>query len=119
MPPPYSDRIFQGKSTFPGLEEWFYRTREGVAGPYFNREDAAVALSYFIKYCKDNGLTGGRDGPGQGRGEEAPAPRHGLFEVLAQAAVWAVSGRLLAVAGGPAKPPLPGWPARGRFKKAF
>jgi len=56
-----SDRIFQGKSTFPEHEEWYYRTREGVAGPYLRREDAAFALRCFIKYCQSNGFTGGRD----------------------------------------------------------
>jgi hypothetical protein len=55
-----TDRIFQGASTFPGQEEWFYRTREGIAGPYLNRDDAALALRRFIQYCKDNQLVGGR-----------------------------------------------------------
>jgi len=55
-----SDRIFQGKSTFPEHEEWFYRTREGIAGPYLRQEDAAFALRCFIKYCQRNGFTGGR-----------------------------------------------------------
>lgn len=57
MPP---DRIFQGESTFPDHEEWFYRTREGVAGPYMNKDDAALALRRFIKYCQENKLDGGR-----------------------------------------------------------
>jgi len=55
-----ADRIFQGKSRFPEHEEWFYRTREGIAGPYLRREDADFALHCFIKYCKRNGFTGGR-----------------------------------------------------------
>jgi hypothetical protein len=57
------DRIFQGESTFPQHEEWFYRAREGVAGPYLKREDAAFALNRFIRYCQQNQLTGGRDIP--------------------------------------------------------
>ena len=56
----HSDRIFQGESTFPDHEEWFYRTREGVAGPYLSRDDAALALRRFIKYCQENRLDGGR-----------------------------------------------------------
>jgi len=65
---PRPDRIFQGKSTFPEHEEWYYRAREGVAGPYLRREDAAFALRCFIKYCRRNGLTGGRDSPAAQRG---------------------------------------------------
>jgi hypothetical protein len=57
------NRIFQGESTFPQYEEWFYRAREGVAGPYLKREDAAFALNRFINYCQQNRLTGGRDIP--------------------------------------------------------
>jgi hypothetical protein len=57
------NRIFQGESTFPQHEEWFYRAREGIAGPYLKREDAAFALSRFIRYCQQNRLTGGRDIP--------------------------------------------------------
>jgi len=58
-----TDRIFQGASTFPGQEEWFYRTREGIAGPYLSRDDAALALRRFIQYCIDNQLAGGREAP--------------------------------------------------------
>jgi hypothetical protein len=56
----HPDRIFKGESTFPTQEEWFYRTREGVAGPYPSREAAAFAQSRFIKYCRENQLDGGR-----------------------------------------------------------
>ena len=62
--PSNQDRIFQGKSTFPEHEEWFYRAREGVAGPYLRREDAVFALNRFIEYCQKNHLTGGRQAPG-------------------------------------------------------
>jgi len=58
-----SDRLFQGESTFPQYEEWFYRAREGIAGPYLKREDAALALGRFIRYCQQNRLTGGREMP--------------------------------------------------------
>jgi hypothetical protein len=61
------DRIFQGKSTFPEHEEWFYRAREGVAGPYLRREDAVFAMGRFIQYCRRNRLTGGRQEPGPDR----------------------------------------------------
>jgi hypothetical protein len=78
-----SDRIFQGRSTFPEHEEWFYRTREGVAGPYLRREDAAFALRCFIKYCRQNGFTGGRDAR---RGRGFPRTLKKLAQTLAQAA---------------------------------
>jgi hypothetical protein len=113
----HSDRIFQGRSTFPGLEEWFYRTREGIAGPYFNREDAALALRHFIKYCKDNGLTGGRDSPGGG-GEGLADAHFNLFQALAQAALWTLPGPLAGAWEGtmPAAAPPP---SRGGFKREF
>lgn len=113
----YSDRIFQGRSTFPGLEEWFYRTREGIAGPYFNRDDAAVALRCFVKYCQDNGLTGGRDRARQSDWEGGwglPGDRFGPLERLAWAALWAVSGRI----AGDCWEGF-GWPRRGGFAREF
>lgn len=55
------NRIFQGESTFLRHEEWYYRAREGIAGPYLKREDAAFALNRFIRYCQQNGPTGGWD----------------------------------------------------------
>jgi len=87
-----SDRIFQGKSTFPEHEEWYYRTREGVAGPYLRKEDAAFALRCFIKYCQRNGFTGGRDKRRAARGWT------GLVKGLAQAtptALGALLGKLV------------------------
>jgi hypothetical protein len=56
-----SERIFQGEANRFGEEEWFYRAREGVGGPYSCKDDAILALHHFIKYCIDNGFTGGRD----------------------------------------------------------
>jgi len=56
-----TDRIFKGEANNFGEEEWFYRAREGIGGPYPTMNDAILALHYFIKYCKDNGFTGGRD----------------------------------------------------------
>jgi hypothetical protein len=115
--PPYSDRIFQGKSTFPGLDEWFYRTREGVAGPYFSREDAARALGCFIKYCQENRMTGGRD-----RGAAATAAAAagcGPFQAAA-AMLWALSGRLPDAPWTPAAArPRPGWFLRANFEMEF
>jgi hypothetical protein len=107
--PDYSDRVFQGKSTFPGLDEWFYRAREGVAGPYFSREDAAVALSLFVKYCKDNGLTGGRDvgGPSGCQGS--------ALQAMAWSTLHGLPGRVAAAWAGC-------WPERrasGKFRKEF
>ena len=42
-------------------EEWYFTAREGIAGPYPTREDAAWAMIKFIKRCLEKGLTGGRD----------------------------------------------------------
>jgi hypothetical protein len=56
----YSDRVFRGDSTYPDHEEWYYRAREGVVGPYSRREDALIALEHFIRYCQLNAVTGGR-----------------------------------------------------------
>lgn len=56
----HSDRIFKGDSTYPGQEEWYYRTREGIVGPYLRREDAVIALEYFVNHCKRNSVSGGR-----------------------------------------------------------
>jgi hypothetical protein len=56
-----SDRIFLGESNQANEEEWFFRSREGIGGPYPSQDDAVLALHCFIKYCKDNGFTGGRD----------------------------------------------------------
>ena len=55
-----SDRIFRGESKHPDEEEWFYRAREGIGGPYPSSKDAISALHSFIAYCKENGFTGGR-----------------------------------------------------------
>ena len=55
------DRIFQGESNQPGQEEWFYRAREGIGGPYLSQDDAASALLSFINFCKENGFSGGRN----------------------------------------------------------
>jgi len=54
-------RIFPGAACAPGHEEWFFRAREGVHGPYGTQDDAIKALLVFIKYCVETGLTGGRD----------------------------------------------------------
>ena len=56
-----TDRVFQGESNLLGQEEWFYRAREGIGGPYSSKDDAASALHSFINYCKDNGFSGGRN----------------------------------------------------------
>jgi len=56
-----TDRIFQGESKYPGQEEWFYRAREGIGGPYSSKDDATSALLSFINFCKDNGFSGGRN----------------------------------------------------------
>ena len=85
-----SERIFQGESTFPEHEEWYYRTREGIAGPYLKKEDAAFALRCFIKYCRQNGFTGGR-------ARRSPRTWVGLEKALAQAtpvALVALFGKL-------------------------
>lgn len=105
-----SDRIFQGESTFPDHEEWFYRAREGVAGPYLNKDDAALALRRFTQYCKDNRLAGGRGIPGDAEGSP------GIGVVLAKASAWlmleALSGRILAAS-------VPGRACKGDFRKVF
>lgn len=85
--PSNQDRIFQGKSTFPEHEEWFYRAREGVAGPYLRREDAVFALNRFIEYCQKNHLTGGRQAPGiDSANKKAPNVWLWLVASLEQAA---------------------------------
>ncbi len=58
-----NDRIFQGEANHFGEEEWFYRAREGVGGPYLCKEDAILALQHFIQFCMDNGFNGGRNSP--------------------------------------------------------
>lgn len=55
-----SDRIFRGESNRRGQEEWFYRAREGIGGPYESQNDATIALQSFIQYCLENGFNGGR-----------------------------------------------------------
>ena len=59
--PNINDRIFQGEHNNQGREEWFYRSREGIGGPYECCDDAIVALNSFVKFCLDNGFTGGRE----------------------------------------------------------
>jgi hypothetical protein len=79
--PDDSDRIFQGDSTYPEHEEWYYRAREGIVGPYLKREDAAIALEYFVRYCQRHGITGGR-----GPARRPPADGRGLLATLLWAA---------------------------------
>ena len=126
-----TDRIFQGASTFPGQEEWFYRTREGIAGPYLNRDAAALALRRFIQYCKDNQLTGGREAPALPTPPQGTAPATAVkadtavslakalvrlapeaFAVCVEAAV--ATGRQQIASHGPS-----GRLLKRRFKKAF
>jgi hypothetical protein len=87
----YTDRIFQGRSTFPDHEEWFYRAREGIAGPYLRREDAAVALRCYVKYCQDNGITGGRGSTATGAAFRAgcAALAHDAILALESSLHWA------------------------------
>ena len=54
---PTLDRIFGFDY---GKEEWYFRAREGIHGPYETREDAAWALIMFINQCIEHDLTGGR-----------------------------------------------------------
>lgn len=58
---PVADRIFQKPGGGPGKEEWFFHSREGVKGPFPNQGETVKALRVFVKYCIENGLTGGRD----------------------------------------------------------
>jgi hypothetical protein len=58
---PMADRIFPGETRHPDQEAWFFRAREGVNGPYPNRDEAVKALQVFIKRCIEKGETGGRD----------------------------------------------------------
>jgi hypothetical protein len=51
-----------------GRQEWFFTAREGIAGPYPTREDAAWAMINFIKRCIDKGWSGGRNHDGKGNG---------------------------------------------------
>jgi hypothetical protein len=95
----HSDRIFQGRSTFPEHEEWYYRTREGIAGPYLRREDAAFALRCFIKYCQRNGLTGGREKPRSRPWLLAEAWSAMLREAL-PVATWALGALFGRISGG-------------------
>jgi len=121
-----SDRIFQGESTFPGHEEWFYRAREGVAGPYLNRDDAALALRRFIKYCQNNRLDGGREMPAAAGG--SPGIGVGLAKALARiapralsvwiAAAWAPGRQRTAKDAPPSRNP-PGRLSKRGFKKHF
>ena len=55
---PLVDRIFGFDY---GKEEWYFRAREGIKGPYPTREDAAWALVRFVNQCIENDLTGGRN----------------------------------------------------------
>jgi len=56
-----ANRIFPAAGCALGQEEWFFRAREGVRGPYPTQDDAIKALLVFIKHCVENGMTGGRD----------------------------------------------------------
>ena len=60
-----------------GKEEWYFRAREGIKGPYPTREDAAWALIKFINQCIENDHTGGRNHLGDSKMAEVviEAPR--------------------------------------------
>ena len=60
-----------------GKEEWYFRAREGIQGPYATREDAAWALIMFINQCIEHDLTGGR-----------MALPHKMAEVVIEAPRW-------------------------------
>lgn len=55
------DRIFSTKNPETGSVEWFFRAREGNAGPYVTRSEAEAVLRRFIEACVDLGHKGGVD----------------------------------------------------------
>ena len=55
------DRIFSSENSETGTVEWFFRAREGNAGPYETRNEAEAVLRRFIDACVNLGHKGGVD----------------------------------------------------------
>lgn len=54
------ERVFSQRNPQTGLMEWFFFAREGVFGPFSNKEKSTEELNAFIKNCIKNGDDGGR-----------------------------------------------------------
>jgi hypothetical protein len=55
-----ADRIFYQAGQTLDREQWFFRAREGVMGPYASRETAERELREFKVHCQRTGATGNR-----------------------------------------------------------
>ncbi len=56
-----SDRTFCQRSAETGLMEWFFYAREGVYGPFLDKEKAEKAMEKFIKFNVRTADSGGRN----------------------------------------------------------
>ncbi len=54
------DRTFYQRNAETGLMEWFFYAREGVYGPFLDKETAAKALEKFCKFNVETSDDGGR-----------------------------------------------------------
>ncbi|WP_027149951.1 hypothetical protein [Methylobacter tundripaludum] len=59
------DRTFCQRNVETGLMEWFFSAREGVYGPFLDKEKAAKALDKFIKFNAETFDDGGRSSKSQ------------------------------------------------------
>lgn len=55
-----ADRTFCQRSAETGLMEWFFYAREGVYGPFLDKEKAEKALEKFTKFNVKISDSGGR-----------------------------------------------------------
>jgi hypothetical protein len=54
------NRTFCQRNAETDLMEWFFNAREGIYGPFFNKEKATKALEEFIKFNIEFSDDGGR-----------------------------------------------------------
>lgn len=59
-----TDRIFSQRNSDTGLMEWFFSAREGVFGPFENKEQAKNELKAFADFNMKINDDGGRSSTG-------------------------------------------------------
>ncbi|TAK62249.1 DUF6316 family protein [Methylobacter sp.] len=62
-----SARTFCQRNAETGLMEWFFHAREGIYGPFFDKEKAVKALEKFIKQNIETFDDGGRSSNSQAK----------------------------------------------------
>jgi hypothetical protein len=69
-----STRLFSRSNYSTGATEWYFKSREGILGPYHSQQTAAWALDEYLRQCAASRPT---EEPAQGLSEQMPADTAG------------------------------------------